>query len=372
MAQGYQIAIVGGGIVGSAIGFGLAKRGLRVIIIDGSDHALRASRTNGGLIWVQNKGAERPAYYRITRKSADDWPQLAAELNEVTGIDMEYRRSGGIIFALSSEQLEASKAKAENMAAVHRDYAFEICDRTDYEKMMPDIRLGPRVCGGLFSPMDGHVNPLFMLRSLLDGFVKSGGKLATSQKVNSIVPSEGGYRLTTKDMTVEAERVVIAAGNSAVDFAESLELPLKLVPQRGQLMVTERVAPVFPYASAGLRQHVTGTFQLGVTHEEEGRSVDVTSGGANYIAKRVLQFMPDLANLRVVRQWAGLRVLTPDGTPIFDRSRKYTGIHFVACHSGVTLAAFHAGEFSEWLADGARGDPYSDFSGSRFESGVAA
>ncbi|RUV13339.1 FAD-binding oxidoreductase, partial [Mesorhizobium sp. M5C.F.Ca.IN.020.32.2.1] len=221
-------------------------------------------------------------------------------------------------------------------------------------------------------PMDGHVNPLLMLRALVDAFVLSGGKLVTGQKVRSIAPSEGAYRLTADQMTVSAERVLIAAGNDSAEFAESLDLPLKLTPERGQIMVTERVAPLFPYASNGLRQHVTGTFQLGVTHEKVGRSVDVTSNGANYIAKRVMSIMPDLANLRVVRQWAGLRVLTPDGYPIVDRSRSYAGVHFIACHSGVTLVAFHAGPFAKWLAEGAPGNPYADFSGSRFDIGVAA
>ncbi|RUV97487.1 FAD-binding oxidoreductase [Mesorhizobium sp. M5C.F.Ca.IN.020.14.1.1] len=372
MKQEFDIAIVGGGIVGAAVGFGLTKAKRRVIIIDGADHALRASRTNGGLIWAQGKGANFPAYYRITRQSTDLWPQLAADLQELTGVDMEYRRSGGIIFCLSEEQLALNVTKAEQMAAVHPDYSYELCDRTQFEKMLPDIRLGPKVCGGLFSPMDGHVNPLFMLRALLAGFGACGGKLVTSQKVTRVAPKEGGYHLTAGDMTVSAERVLIAAGNHSRDFAESLDLPLKLVPQRGQLMVTERVAPVFPFASNGLRQHVTGTFQLGVTHEEAGDSVDVSSAGANFIAKRVLQFMPDLAKLRVVRQWAGLRVLTPDGVPIFDRSRSHPGIHFIACHSGVTLAAFHAGPFAQWLAAGAQGNPFAEFTGGRFDTGAAA
>ena len=125
-------------------------------------------------------------------------------------------------------------------------------------------------------------------------------------------------------------------------------------------------------AAIGLRQHAAGSFQLGTTNERVGMSLDVTSSGANHIANRVIAIMPDLAKLRVVRQWAGLRVLTPDGYPVIDRSRSHPGIHVVACHSGVTLAAFHAGSFAKWLAEGAQGNPYAEFSGSRFDTGVAA
>lgn len=94
MDHEFETAIVGGGVVGAAIGYGLAKLGRRVIIIDGADDALRASRTNFGLIWVQGKGDEYPAYHRITRQSAELWPGFASELKELTGVDVEYRRNG--------------------------------------------------------------------------------------------------------------------------------------------------------------------------------------------------------------------------------------------------------------------------------------
>ncbi|PBB11759.1 D-nopaline dehydrogenase [Mesorhizobium loti] len=372
MDREFEIAIVGGGVVGAAIGYGLAKLGRRVIVIDGADDALRASRTNFGLIWVQGKGDECPEYHRITRQSADLWPAFAMELKILTGIDVEHRRNGGLLFCVSESQAEEERIIGEKMAGIHPDYHFEMLDRSRLENMLPDIRLGPQVCAASFSHMDGDVNPLLVLRALLDGFVRLGGTLATGENIYSITPILGGFRLATNALTVEAERVIVAAGNDSTDFAKSLDLPIRLVPERGQLLITERVAPVFSYAASGIRQTVTGTFQLGTTNERVGRSVDVTSGGARHIANRALNVMPDLGALRVIRQWGGLRVLTPDGVPVYDRSRRYPGVHVVACHSGVTLAALHSGPFAEWLAAGGRDPSYAAFCGSRFTMGVAA
>lgn len=372
MGREFEIAIIGGGVVGAAIGYGLAKMGRPVIVFDGADNALRASRTNFGLIWVQGKGDGYPDYYRITRQSADLWPAFARELKELTGIDVEYRRNGGLLFCVSDSQAEEERAVGERMAEIHPDYHFEMYDRSRIETMLPDIRLGPKVCAASFSHMDGDVNPLLVLRALLDGFVRLGGTLATGEKVSSVKPSGGGFRLLAKTLTVDVERVIVAAGNDSVDFADSLELPLRLEPERGQLLITERVAPVFPFAASGIRQTVTGTFQLGVTNERVGRSLDVTSAGAHHIANRALTIMPDLGGLRIVRQWAGLRVLTPDGVPIYDRSRRYPGAHVVACHSGVTLAALHSGPFAEWLAEEGQDQSYDAFRGNRFDTGVAA
>ncbi len=239
-------------------------------------------------------------------------------------------------------------------------------DRARLDRMLPDIRLGPDVLTASFSHMDGDVNPLLVLRGLLDGFLRLGGTLSTREMVTAIAPSDGGFLLTTDKRSIEADQVVIAAGNDTMKFAEPLCLPIKLVPERGQRLITERVAPIFHYAASGIRQTVTGTFQLGVTNEKVGRSVDVTASGARHIANRALRVMPALGELRVVRQWAGLRVLTPDGVPLYDQSRRYPGIHVIACHSGVTLAALHAGPFAEWLASGSSPENYSDFRGDRF------
>ena len=75
----YDVAVIGGGMVGSAVGFGLTERGLRVVVLDEGDSALRAARTNFGLVWVQSKGDGMPAYMGWTRRSADLWPAFAAE-----------------------------------------------------------------------------------------------------------------------------------------------------------------------------------------------------------------------------------------------------------------------------------------------------
>ena len=73
----YDAIVIGGGLVGSAIAYGLAREGLRVALVDEGDVAYRASRGNFGLVWVQSKGDGAPHYQRWTRRSADQWPALA-------------------------------------------------------------------------------------------------------------------------------------------------------------------------------------------------------------------------------------------------------------------------------------------------------
>lgn len=372
MTHEFEIVIVGGGIVGAAIGYGLVKAGHKTAIIDGADSDLRASRTNFGLIWVQGKGDGYPPYQQLTRQSADLWPEFAAELEALTGINLEYRRNGGLLFCLSDAEAEENRQLGERMAGDNPGYTFEILDRARLEQMLPNLSLGPKVCAASFSAMDGDVNPVLLLRALLDGFVLLGGALMTGNAVTNIMPGNEGLWLQAGAVQVMAGRVILAAGNDTKALAKGLDLPVYVQPERGQLLITERVSPVFPFAASGVRQTVTGGFQIGGTNERVGRSVAVTSSGAQSIARRAIDVMPGLGSLRVVRQWAGLRVLSPDGFPVYDRSRSHRGIHVATCHSGVTLAAFHAGPYARWLGAGGEDRTYEAFWGSRFETGSAS
>jgi hydrogen cyanide synthase HcnC len=107
----YDAIVIGGGLVGSAIAYGLAREGLRVALVDEGDVAYRASRGNFGLVWVQSKGDGAPHYQRWTRRSADQWPALAAELSARTGISVGHERPGGVHLCLGEAELDERRAR---------------------------------------------------------------------------------------------------------------------------------------------------------------------------------------------------------------------------------------------------------------------
>ena len=123
--------VIGGGVVGAALAWGLARAGERVTVLDDGDIVLRASRGNFGLVWVQSKGAKMFDYARWTRRSADLWPEFAATIGAETGLDLAYEKPGGIHFMLSETELEAARARNFAMKDVTGpdDYGAEIVDR---------------------------------------------------------------------------------------------------------------------------------------------------------------------------------------------------------------------------------------------------
>src|SRR5215471_15655480 len=115
--QRFDAIVIGGGLVGSAIAYGLVRAGLKTALVDEGDVAFRASRGNFGLVWVQSKGDGAPHYQRWTRLSADQWPALAAELLAKTGIRVGHEQPGGVHLCLSEAELEARHQMMERMQA---------------------------------------------------------------------------------------------------------------------------------------------------------------------------------------------------------------------------------------------------------------
>ena len=102
-----DVIVIGGGLVGTAVAYGLSQLGKRITVLDEGDDVFRASRGNFGLIWVHGKGRGVPHYARWTRESARQWPTLAARLHADTGIDVQARQTGGFNLCFSEAELEA-------------------------------------------------------------------------------------------------------------------------------------------------------------------------------------------------------------------------------------------------------------------------
>ncbi|MCK6452404.1 MAG: FAD-binding oxidoreductase [Alphaproteobacteria bacterium] len=367
--SGTDFIVLGGGLVGSAIAYGLARRGKRVAVLDEGDVAHRASRGNFGLVWVQGKGLGMPEYADWARLSADVWPEFAAGMKERTGIDLNYRKPGGFQLCLSDEEM------AERIAFIDRlreqqgakGYDCEVVDRRRLDNLLPE--LGPEVVGGTYCPHDGHVNPLRLLKALHKAL---GGAYRPNSKVTAIRPAGGGFRIEAGQTVHEAPRIVLAAGLGNLPLADMLGFKLPVRPQRGQILVTERLPAFLDYPLSGVRQTEEGTVMLGSSREEVGYDNGTSPEVMRSIAANAVRVFPRLKHARIVRAWGALRILAPDEFPIYQTVPGHDGAHVATCHSGVSLAGAHALRFAGYLAEGRLPAHFTAFHSRRFDVPKAA
>ncbi len=362
----HDVVVVGGGVVGMALAHGLVRNGRGVTVLDEGDVAHRASRGNFALIWVQGKGFSMPAYADWTVRSADLWGGFAVELAGLTGIDVAYSRRGGFNVCLDGAELEE---RATRHKRLHNQLAaaprFEVLDRAALRDRLPAI--GPDVVGGTFCEADGHVNALRLFGALHEAASIQGVRYRPNVAVTGIEPHPLGVSVRTDQGEICARALVLAAGLGNARLAPMVGIEAPVRPQRGQVMVTEKVAPFLDYPLGTVRQTDEGGVMIGDSKEEVGLDNGSDSRVLGVIADRAVRTFPLLAGARIVRSWGALRVMSPDGNPIYDRSTSMPA-YLVTCHSGVTLAAVHARVLAAHIADGSWPEEFEQFSARRFGS----
>jgi glycine/D-amino acid oxidase-like deaminating enzyme len=360
-----DLIVIGGGLVGTAVAYGAARAGLRVTVLDEGDDAFRASRGNFGLVWVQGKGLGMAPYARWSMGSARLWPQLAASLREEAGIDVQLKQPGGFHLCFSDAELAERHARlAQIRADLGGDYPFDMLDHAALAARLPGI--GPTVAGASYTPMDGHTNPLKLLRAFHTACQRRGVRILGRHGVREIAHEGGGFTVHAGTARFTAPRIVLAAGLGNRQLAAQLGLHAPVAPNRGQVLIGERISHFLDYPTTYVRQTDEGTIQLGDSMEDvgldDGTTVDVLAA----IAQRGVRSFPALAGLKLVRAWGALRVMSPDGFPIYQESTSCPGAFVTTCHSGVTLAAAHALVIAPWIAGGGKPDGIAAFAGDRF------
>ncbi|MFZ1468784.1 MAG: FAD-dependent oxidoreductase [Paracoccaceae bacterium] len=368
-----DITIIGGGVVGLSTALGLLRAGQRVTVLDGADRDARASQGNFGLVWLQGKGADFAPYARWTQQALAAWPGFAAQVQDLSGLDVALQQTGGFEFFTDAAELAGfTTALARQADHLGNRFSADILDGDDLRRMLPGI--GPGVVGASFCALDGHVNPLRLLRALRRAVTVLGGQIVADAQVSRVVAVPGGgFDVQMQDgQRRGAARIVLCAGLGAAALAADLGFVSRIRPQRGELLITERLADRLPFLSSTIRQVDEGGVQIGGTHAEVGpddrETLDMMAG----LARHAVTVFPALADVRVVRAWGALRVMSPDGYPVYARSPRYPGACLVTCHSGVTLASLHATALADWINDTANAPDLEAFDENRFALSDAA
>jgi len=363
-----EITIVGGGVVGLSIAVGLLQSGHKVIVLDGKDNDARASFGNFGLVWGQGKGWDFAPYAKLTADAIDAWQNFSDNLNELSGLDVSLDQKGGFEFFTDPEEfksfigmLEIQKGHSGNR------FSYETISGDELRKQIPGI--GSKVVGATFSQLDGHVNPLRFLRALQRSVQALGGKIRSNTIVKKTESNKnGGFSLTLANGTlISTEKVILCAGLGSMKLANQLAFKTNIRPEKGELLITEKLGSELPFLSSTIRQVDEGGVQIGGTNADVGMNDSETLSDMVDLARHAVDVYPALSNVRVLRAWGALRVMTPDGYPVYAQSEECPGAYLITCHSGVTLASLHASILSDWIDDNIKTPNLEAFDEARFK-----
>lgn len=347
----HDIIIVGGGICGVALAYGLSGEGRKITVLDTPTEVNKATRTNVGLIWCQSKFLHLPDYAKWAFISARLFPELTRELEETSGLPIKAGYTGGIIPVLGEEDFKKRGDYILKLREALGEYKGNMIDRTELEKKLPRIGWGPEVCGAAWCEEDGVIDPLALWRAFRATLPRVGVTLRHSLAL-AIKPIPGGYEVITQNGTLRCERLVLAAGLANQHLARFATPSLPIAPDKGQVLLVERMPYVMPIPVLGVTQTFGGTTIIGFRHEKIGHHTAVQPSAVAAEGRWAMRVWPELAKKRLIRTWSGLRVMPQDSMAIYSRLPGHPQVTLVNTHSAVTMAAAHARLLSNFILGG--------------------
>ncbi|MGW8303830.1 MAG: NAD(P)/FAD-dependent oxidoreductase [Desulfobacterales bacterium] len=371
MPEKADAVIIGGGVMGCAIAYNLAREGLKPVVIEKSDIGGEASGANGG-------GVRQSARNLKEMPLAIESIQIYGQLHEELGMDLEYVREGNLRLCTSEEELETMRKSVENQKAAHLE--LEMLDRKQILNINPHI--GDKVIGASFCPTDGHVNPFLVTYAFFQKAKSLGARIFTHEEVKDIrLKKNKVSAVITDKQTFETDLVVNAAGVAGRKVANMVGLDLPMRPVFSEAMITEPYPPLFKQMighAKGLfygRQTMHGSFFWGgfVGTEQfihrEGKPLFHFIGPA--ISSMVIDFFPILKDVNVIRTWSGLIAQISDAIPVLGFTEEVPGFVFATGFSGhgFGLAPVIGRLIGELIMDCQTSIPISDFCFGRFSKG---
>ncbi len=335
MKEGYGAVIIGGGIIGTATAYYMAKLGFKDILVVEKNYISSGStgRCAGGI--RQQWDSE----YNI--KLAMGSVKIFEQLEDELGFPTEYYQGGYLLLAYREQDAEWFKRRVKLQQSLGLD--VRLLDPYETKQVVPYINTDG-LLAATYCPTDGHANPFLVTFGYYKAAQRLGVEFALKTEVVGIQTKESrikGVKLNTGD-TIDTEIVVNATNAWTKDIASMIGLDFPVNPQRHEIAVTEPIGKLFDPLIISFkhgiyfRQEMSGGIVMGYGDPEEPYSKNIKSSFPflRNIAAKLAAVMPLADDVRILRQWAGLYAMTPDAQPIIGGSSEVEGFYQAVGFSG--------------------------------------
>jgi glycine oxidase len=370
-----DVAIIGGGIIGSSIAFELASGKLRVLVLDQQQPGREASWAAAGMLSASPDSPEAMPLVALAKESLRLYPGFVTEVEESSGRSVDYAREGALqIYHASHDEDERGRFIEQHRL---HSLAAEPVSVESAHHMEP--ALGAATRAAVWLPDEATVDPRSLSEAVLAGAARRGAEIRSGCAVSSLL--RDGNRcsgVVAGGEKIAARHVVLAAGAFSRNLApaaarnqgnkirtesqdEFMARYAPTHPVRGQMIALRstsvRLKRVLRSDRGYLVPRRDGRVVAGSTLEDAGFEKRVTAAGLHQILAAALELVPALAGAEVVETWSGLRPGTPDNLPIIgpiSGPADVEGLLIATGHyrNGILLAPVTAKLIAEWILHG--------------------
>jgi glycine oxidase len=349
-----KITVVGGGIIGCATAYELAKAGCAVTLFERAMPGAEASGAAAGLLTPLGD-ATGSAVDRLAVASWRLYPEIVDELRQRTGIDVEYVTRGTIHPLFDVDDVRRAEARLAGRES--GEFGIEAWDTADVRAREP--ALATRVRGAMFIGADHWVNNQRLVVAYAHAAIAAGVVLRSGTSVSRVIVEDGrAHGVVADGDRWDADAVLLAAGAWTGALAASFGERLRVEPARGQMVALAHVPPVLNHAVSTddiyLVPRPSGELLIGATVERVGFHRSVTAEGIASLLSTAIALVPSLGSLPIARTWYGFRPWAPDGMPILGPWPHVAGLWVATAHfrSGILLAPITARVMTDWMTMG--------------------
>lgn len=344
--------VVGGGGLGAAAAYFLAKSGQDVVLIEREHPAHGATGRNGGFIGVGPAEGYAGAIARLGKSAAQHIMELtqqngriARQIIQEEGIDCHFREPGTLNFSISAQDHQDA---VRAIATLNADgYAGELLDRAQVQAMV-NTPLSDEIVGAMYIPGNALMHSARLVRGVVEAAIRHGAKLSIAT-VAHIDQRDGDRVVVTDRGEIRTQSVVLGLNAWSRQIAPAFNGII--TPVRGQIMNTAPIPPVFAHGMGTditptgeyWQQTLDGSIVLGgcravaVNRDVDMYDIGITDDVQQALDHVLPRLFPKLAGTPITRRWAGMMAFTPDYVPVCDAVPDMPGVWSAGgfCGSGM-------------------------------------